>query len=44
MSQVLNLVFDSNKVGLYRSQVGEVFFLEDSEINITVSFFLDNLK
>ena len=44
MSQVLNLVFDSKKVGFYRSQVGEVFFLEDSEINISVSFFLDNLK
>lgn len=44
MSQLLNLVFDSSKVSLFRTDGGSVFKLDDLKLELAASFFLESLK
>lgn len=44
MSQLLNLVFDSTKVSIYRSKDGLASLLDELKIESAASFFLENLK
>jgi hypothetical protein len=44
MSQLLNLVFHSSKVSLFRSYDGNAKLLDEIKIESTASFFLENLK
>ncbi|MFM7684128.1 MAG: DUF3822 family protein [Bacteroidota bacterium] len=44
MSQLLNLVFDSSNVRLFRSNDGNSVLLDEIKIESSASFFLENLK
>ena len=44
MSQLLNLVFHSSKISLFRSYDGNAKLLDEIKIESTASFFLENLK
>ncbi|MBM3186239.1 MAG: DUF3822 family protein [Bacteroidetes bacterium] len=44
MSQLLNLVFDSSNVRLFRSNAGNSVLLDEIKIESSAFFFLENLK